>query len=102
MCLLRFLRSCGVGVLVWGMTLDRGKASYSEPKGRSRSYPSVALRHQRGRLEWSYLFVAETTYLPPRRTMTSYTTLRKEAPHELRKKRNKNKKYIRALHKPRR
>jgi hypothetical protein len=47
------------------MTLDRGKVSYSEPKDRGRSYPSVALRHQSGRHEWSHFFVAETTYLPP-------------------------------------
>jgi hypothetical protein len=39
---------------------------------------------------------------PPRRTMISYTTLRKEAPHVPRKKRDKSKKLIRALHKPRR
>jgi hypothetical protein len=58
------LRSCGVGILVW-MTLDRGKISYSEPRGGSELYSSVAPRHQRVFLGYPHLFVAETRYLPP-------------------------------------
>jgi hypothetical protein len=73
------LRSCGVGVLVWVDDSRSGKASYSEPRGGSKLYSSVALKPPRGLLEWSRLFVAESRYLPP--MLPSARTPHREGKH---------------------
>src|SRR5215213_1251045 len=99
---LRFLRDCGVGVLLW---MDDSRSGEGLIQRTKRRELTVLLRRTqtpkrvsrispplRGRDEVSS---SDASYGP-------HTTLRREASHEPRKKRNKSKKYIRAYHKTRR